>query len=180
MKLIVAVSNDWGIGNEGGLLYNLPEDMSFFRNTTKNKVVVMGRATLLSLPGGKPLKNRTNIVLTKDKNFEHEGVIVCNSIEELFIEFKKYNSDDIFIIGGGTVYNQLFQYCEEAYITKVNQNVKADTYLHNFDEDENWELEYQSPEHINNGRSFTFNTYRNITRLITDRRSMGEQTLSGR
>lgn len=162
MKLIVAVSLDWGIGCEGGLLYDLPDDMSFFKNTTKNKVVVMGRSTLLTLPGGKPLKNRINIVLTKDKSFEKEGVIVCNSLDELFIELKKYDSDDVFIIGGGNVYNQLFSFCKEAYITKVNQIVKADTYLHNFDEDENWKLDYQSPEHINNGISFTFNTYKNV------------------
>ena len=69
MKLIVAVARDWGIGNKGELLFNVPEDMEFFKKTTLNKVVVMGRKTLLSLPGGTPLKNRTNIVMTSDVNF---------------------------------------------------------------------------------------------------------------
>lgn len=162
MKLIVAVAKDWGIGCEGNLLFNLREDMAFFRNTTKNHVVVMGRPTLLSLPGGKPLKNRINIVLTSDKNFNREGCSICNSTDELFEELKKYDSDDVFIIGGGKIYNQLFSYCQEAYITKVDAIVKADTYLYNFDEDENWKLDYQSEVHEDNGLKFTFNTYKNI------------------
>lgn len=161
MKLIVAVAKDWGIGCEGNLLFNLPEDMAFFRNTTKNKIVVMGRPTLFSLPGGNPLKNRVNIVLTTDKNFRRQDCIICNSIDELFEELKKYDSDDVFLIGGGNIYNQLYPYCKEAYITKINQAAKADTYLHNFDEDENWKVFFQSEVHENNGIRFTFNTYKN-------------------
>lgn len=168
MKLIVAVAKDWGIGCEGGLLFNLPEDMAFFRNATKNHVVVMGRPTLLSLPGGKPLKNRSNVVLTCDKNFNREGCIVCNSIEELFEELKKHDSDDVFIIGGGKIYNQLFPYCQEAYITKVDSIVNADTYLHDFDEDENWKLDYQSEVHEDNGLKYTFNTYKNTNVCVME------------
>jgi dihydrofolate reductase len=108
MKLIVAAARDWGIGNKGQLLFNVPEDMEFFKNTTMNKVVVMGRKTLLSLPGGNPLKNRTNIVLTSDVNFKKEGCIIVNSIEALFDEIKNFNSDDVFLIGGGNLYNQLY------------------------------------------------------------------------
>lgn len=161
MKLIVAVAKDWGIGCEGKLLFSLPDDMAFFRKTTKNKIVVMGRPTLLSFPGGEPLKNRINIVLTRDKNYKKEGCIICNSFDELFEELKKYDSDDVFLIGGGKIYNQLYPYCKEAYITKVDSTEKADTYLHNFDEDENWQLFFQSEEHENNGLKFTFNTYKN-------------------
>lgn len=162
MKLIVAVAKDWGIGCEGDLLFDLPGDMSFFRNATKNHVVVMGRPTLLSLPGGKPLKNRTNIVLTSDENFIREGCIVCHSTEELFEELKNYDSDDVYIIGGGKIYNQLFPYCKEAYITKVDAIVNADTYLHNFDEDKNWKLDFKSEVNEENGLKYTFNTYKNL------------------
>jgi len=161
MKLIVAVARDWGIGCEGDLLFGLPDDMAFFRKTTKNKIVVMGRPTLLTFPGGEPLKNRINIVLTRDKDYKKEGCIICNSFEELFEELKKYDNEDVFLIGGGKIYNQLYPYCNEAYITKVDKVVKADTYLHNFDEDENWFLSFASDVHENNGLKFTFNTYKN-------------------
>ena len=100
MKLIVAVAKDWGIGCDGGLLFNLPDDMKFFKETTINNVVVMGRPTLLSFPGERPLKDRTNIVLTKDETFQREGIIVCHSMEGLFEELKKYDTNDIFIIEG--------------------------------------------------------------------------------
>lgn len=161
MKLIVAVARDWGIGREGDLLFSIPDDMAFFRKTTKNKIVVMGRPTLLSFPGGEPLKNRINIILTRDKNYKKEGCIICNSFDELFEELKKYDNEDVFLIGGGKIYNQLYSYCSEAYITKVDEVAKADTYLHNFDEDENWFLSFASEVHENNGLKFTFNTYKN-------------------
>lgn len=162
MKLIVAVARDWGIGNKGQLLFNVPEDMEFFKNTTMNKVVVMGRKTLLSLPGGNPLKNRTNIVLTSDTSFEKEGCIIVNSIEALFNEINKYNSNDVFLIGGGTLYNQLYPYCSEAYITKFDAVLEADTYLHDFDEDKDWLLTYASEIHEYEGLKFIFTTYKNM------------------
>lgn len=165
MKLIVAVASDWGIGCDGGLLFHIPDDMAFFRNTTKNKIVVMGRPTLLSFPGGNPLKNRINIVLTTDNNFKKEGCIICNTIDVLIEELKRYDSDDVFIIGGGKIYNELYPYCNEAYITKVDSTAKADTYLHNFDNDENWNLIFQSEKHVSNGIEFTFNTYKNTSMI---------------
>ncbi|MDD4677787.1 MAG: dihydrofolate reductase [Tissierellia bacterium] len=162
MKLIVAVARDWGIGNKGGLLFNAPEDMEFFKNSTLNKVVVMGRKTLLSLPGGNPLKNRINIVMTSDVDFKKEDCIIVNSTEALFEELKKYNSDDVFLIGGGILYNELYPYCSEAYITKFDAILEADTYLHNFDEDKDWLLTYASEIHEHDGLKFIFNTYKNL------------------
>ena len=162
MKLIVAVARDWGIGNKGGLLFNAPEDMEFFKNSTLNKVVVMGRKTLLSLPGGNPLKNRINIVMTSDVDFKKEGCIIINSTEALFEELKRYNSDDVFLIGGGKMYNELYPYCSEAYITKFDAILEADTYLHNFDEDKDWLLTYASEIHEHDGLKFIFNTYKNL------------------
>ncbi len=162
MKLIVAVARDWGIGYEGDLLFNVPEDMEFFKECTMNKIVVMGRKTLESLPGGNPLKNRTNIVMTTDVNFEKEGCIVVNSKEELFEELIKYDKDDVFLIGGGKLYNDLYSYCSEALITKFDAILPADTYLHNFDEDKDWLLTYASELHEDNGIKFTFNTYKNL------------------
>lgn len=161
MKLIVAAAKNWAIGYQGDLLFDLPDDMAFFKETTINKVVVMGRKTLLSFPNGKPLKNRINIVLTTDKDFSEEGCILVNSFDELFEELKKYNEEDIFVIGGGKIYNALYAYCSEALITKVDIKVNADTFLHNFDEDHDWYLSYASEIHENNGFKFTFNQYKN-------------------
>ncbi|HHZ02741.1 MAG TPA: dihydrofolate reductase [Tissierellia bacterium] len=163
MKLIVAVARDWGIGYKGDLLFRVPLDMEFFRDTTLNKVVVMGRKTLESLPGGRPLKNRTNIVLTRDRNFQREGCIIVHSKEELFEEIKKYKEEDVFLIGGGKLYNDLYPYCSEAYITKFDAILEADTYLHNFDEDKDWLLTYASEVHEHEGLKFTFNTYKNLS-----------------
>jgi dihydrofolate reductase len=163
MKLIVAVARDWGIGYKGDLLFRVPLDMEFFRDTTLNKVVVMGRKTLESLPGGRPLKNRTNIVLTRDRDFQREGCIIVHSKEELFEEIKKYKEEDVFLIGGGKLYNDLYPYCSEAYITKFDAILEADTYLHNFDEDKDWLLTYASEVHEHEGLKFTFNTYKNLS-----------------
>lgn len=161
MRLIVAVAKNWAIGYDGGLLFNLPDDMAFFKNTTINKVVVMGRNTLLSFPGGKPLKRRTNIVLTTNRDFNEEECIIVHSFKELFEELKRYSEDDVFIIGGGKIYNDLYPYCSEAIITKVDAIENADTFLHNFDEDHDWYLSYASEVHENNGLKFIFTTYKN-------------------
>lgn len=162
MKIIVAAAKDWGIGNKGDLLFNVPQDMEFFKNSTLNKVVVMGRKTLLSLPGEKPLKNRTNIVMTRDVNFEKEDCIIVNSTEALFEELKKYEGDDVFLIGGGVLYNELYPYCSEAYITKFDAIMEADTYLHNFEDDKDWLLTYSSEIHEHDGLKFIFTRYKNL------------------
>lgn len=162
MKLIVAVARDWGIGYKGDLLFKVPLDMEFFKDCTLNKVVVMGRKTLLSLPGGNPLKNRINIVMTRDVNFKKDNCIIVNSTEELFEELKNYSNEDIFLIGGGKLYNELYPYCSQAYITKFDAIIEADTYLHNFDEDKDWLLTYASELHEHDGLKFTFNTYKNL------------------
>lgn len=140
MKAIVAVDSNWGIGYKGNLLQRIPEDMRFFRQMTLNKVVVMGRKTFESLPGKEPLKDRVNITLSKSENIEKDGIIICRSVDGLFLELKKYNSDDIFVIGGEEVYTQLLPYCSEAHVTKFNGAYSADRYFPNLDEMEGWKL----------------------------------------
>ena len=103
MNLIVAVDKNWAIGKDNKLLVSIPDDMKFFRETTSGKVVVMGRKTLESFPNGKPLKNRVNIVLTRDESYQVKDAIVVHSKEELDKELAKYNSDDIFVIGGESI-----------------------------------------------------------------------------
>lgn len=140
MNIIVAVDKNWGIGYKGNLLTHLPEDLKFFKEKTSDKIVVMGRKTLESLPNGKPLANRINIVLTKDKSYECDGTVICYSFEELYKTINKYDSDDVFIIGGAQIYNLLLNKCKKAYITKIYKEFNADTYLDNIDKLEQWNL----------------------------------------
>ena len=119
MNLIAAVDQNWAIGNKNELLVRIPADQKFFRETTTGKVVVMGRKTLESFPNGLPLKNRTNIVLTHDHTYKVPGAVVVHDMDELHEELKKYDSEDIYVIGGETIYRQLLDECDVAHITKI-------------------------------------------------------------
>lgn len=136
MDLIVAVDENWGIGKDNDLLISIPEDMKFFRNTTKNSIIIMGRKTLESFPNGKPLKNRENLVLTK--GIINEDVKTFHNIEDVLTYVK--NKENVFIIGGGSIYKQFLPYCEKAYITKLKHNFNADTFFPNLDELIDWEM----------------------------------------
>lgn len=162
MKLIVAVDKNWAIGKDGRLLVSIPEDMKLFRSETGGKVVVMGRKTLESFPNGKPLKNRVNIVLTADRNYKPADVVLCHSIEELGGELKKYPSDNIYVIGGGRIYEQLLPYCDTALITKINFAYDADTYFPNLDRMENWKETESSEEKTYYDLEYYFKSYRNL------------------
>lgn len=158
MKLIAAVSENWGIGKRGGLLFSLPTDMRFFRATTTGAAVIMGRKTLESFPGGKPLKNRVNIVLTRDKGFECEGAVICRTKEEALQKAAEY--ENVFVIGGAEIYAMFESECTEAYLTKVREKADADKFLKNFDADESWNLIEESEVIEENGHKFTFCTYK--------------------
>lgn len=146
MNLIVAVDKNWGIGNNNKLLVSIPSDMKFFRQETSGKVVVMGRKTLESFPNGLPLKNRTNIVLTSDPSYQVKDAIIVHDLPELLKELKKYPDDQIYVIGGGKVYEELLPYCNLAHVTKIDFAFEADTYFPNLDEKEEWEITASSEE----------------------------------
>lgn len=160
MKMIVCVAEDFGIGNNNDLLFSLPPDMKFFRETTMGKVIIMGRGTLDSFPGGKPLKNRTNIVLTRDKDFSREGVIVLHSKEEILDYVKQFDTDDVFVIGGGQIYAMFKDVCDEVLITKVRKSVPADTFFFDIDSDSEWYLSSESELMEYEGLSFSFCSYK--------------------
>lgn len=161
MKLIVAVDKKWGIGKANGLLFRLPADMKFFREMTDGKTVVMGLNTLRSFPNGAPLKNRLNIVLSDEELESAEGLVVCRSFAELGEELKRHASEDIFVIGGGTVYRQLCDICSEAYITKVDADGEATVFFPCLDEKSNWQCESISEPVETNGYTIRFCTYKN-------------------
>lgn len=159
MKLIAAADKNWGIGYKNKLLASIPSDMKFFRTMTTGHVVVMGRKTLESFPNKMPLKNRTNIILTSDKSYSVKDGIIVHSLEELLEELKKYESDDIFVIGGESVYRQMLDYCDTAYITRIDHEFQADTYIPDLDKDENWELVDVSEENTCFDLEFFFTRY---------------------
>lgn len=159
MKLIVAVDKNWAIGNKGNLLVSIPEDMKFFRTTTTGKVVVMGKNTLISFPNSRPLKNRENIVIALEKNYKVDGATVVYSIEEALEEIKKYNSDDVYVIGGGSIYKQMLPYCDTAYVTYMDYAYDADTFIPNLDEAEDWVLADESEEQTYFDIEYYFRTY---------------------
>lgn len=141
MKFIVSVDKNWGIGKNNELLMRVPEDMKQFRAKTTDNVIVMGRKTLESFPKGKPLPNRVNIVITANKDFVAEGVVVCHGIEEVLEKVKEFGDKDIYIVGGGSIYNAFLPYCNEAYITKFDKVFDADTFIENLDKNTNWKAE---------------------------------------
>ena len=160
MKLIAAVSENWGIGKDNGLLFSIPKDMKFFRETTMGKVVVLGRKNLESFPGGRPLKNRTNIILTRNPDFKCDGAVICHDISELFK--LPYDRSEMFVIGGEEIYRQLIGFCSECYITKVFETVPADKFMVNLDEDENWRLAEKSEKQEDNGHIIQFCRYERV------------------
>jgi dihydrofolate reductase len=160
MKLIVAADNKWGIGRDGGLLANLPTDMKYFREHTSGKVVVMGRRTLESMPGKRGLPKRINYVLTTDPDYEAERCIVVNSEDELWEELSQYDSDDVYLIGGATLYNRYYRMCDELYVTKLDADLGADTFITDFDEDPDYEVAGESEPVTENGITYRFLVYR--------------------
>lgn len=146
MNLIVAVDNKWAIGNKNQLLVRIPNDHKHFREETTGKVVVLGRKTLETFPQGQPLKNRTNIILTTDRNYQVKDAVIVHSIEELLNELKKYPEEDIYIIGGESVYRQMLPYCKTAHVTKIDHIYEADTYFPDLDADPEWEITADSEE----------------------------------
>lgn len=159
MNLIVAADNKWGIGRDGGLLASIPTDMKYFKDHTTGKVVVMGRKTLESMPGKRGLPKRTNYVLTTNPDYEAERCIVVNSEAELWEELSRYDPDEVFLIGGAALYNKFYRMCDRLYVTKMDADLNADTFIVNFDEDSDYAVVSESEPVSENGITFRFVVY---------------------
>ena len=140
MNLIACADENWGIGFENRLLVHIPEDMRFFRDMTLGSVVVMGRKTLESLPGGRPLEGRRNLVLTRNPSYQAVGVQTAPGIQALMQELSFCESKNIYVIGGASIYRQMLDFCDTAYITKVARSYQADAFLPNLDVQGGWRL----------------------------------------
>ena len=161
MKLIVAVDEKWGIGKNGDLLLSIPDDMLYYRATTRGKVVVMGYTTLLSLPKSKPAPGRLNLVLADIKGLRVPGAVVCGNMEQLHRMIGCFHPDDVFDIGGGSMYRQLLPYCSDAHITKMRFDGEADTYIPNLDESDGWYVADESELKDHEGLQYSFVVYHN-------------------
>ena len=159
MKAIAAVDSNWGIGYKNELLVSIPADMRFFKQETTGKVVIMGKKTLESFPGGRSLKGRTNICLTNDMNFKDPEALVFHSVEEVLEEVEKYNTDDVYIIGGESIYKQFLQYCDVAHITKIDYKYQADAFFPNLDTMDEWYIKGESEEQTYYDLEYTFVKY---------------------
>lgn len=162
MKAILHADKEWGIGKKNGLMFSIPADMKFFRETTTGHVVVMGSNTLKSFPNGNPLKNRINIVLYPEGE-KRDDCNIVRSLDELFAEIKKYPSDEVFVIGGAMMYKTLLPYCEEVLVTKVDAIGGADAYFENLDNNPSFKLVHRSEDVETNGYIVNFCTYKNLS-----------------
>lgn len=160
MKAILHADREWGIGKNNSLMFKIPADMQFFKQTTTGNIVVMGSNTLKSFPGGKPLKDRLNIVLYPDGE-DRDDCLIVRSLEELFSEIKKYDPEKVFVIGGMMMYKTLLPYCSEVLVTKVDAVGGADAFFENLDENKNFSLVSESEPEVTNGYTIKFTTYRN-------------------
>ena len=159
MNLIVNVDKNWAIGNNGGLLISIPEDLRFFRDETTGKVVIVGRNTVKTFPGGRPLKNRKNIIVSTNKDLKVDDAVVVNSVEEALEAVKDYKSEDVYVVGGASIYKQMLPYCDVAHVTKSNFAYQADTYFPNLDEMDDWVIEAESDERTYYDIEYTFYKY---------------------
>lgn len=159
MILIASADKHWAIGCKGELLVSIPADLKRFSSITTGHTVVLGRKTLETFPGGRPLKNRRNIIFSRDPKYTVYGAETVHSAEELFKALEGVDSDDIYVIGGQSVYTMLLPYCDVAYITKIDFSYTADAFLPNLDEDPEWELTEESEEQTYYDLLYTYRTY---------------------
>lgn len=146
MNAIVAVDNNWAIGCKNSLLVRIPADHKNFRQETTGKVVVLGRKTLETFPQGMPLPNRTNIILSTNPDYQVKDAVVVHNKEELDAELKKYPTEDVYIIGGESVYRMMLPECSVVHVTKIDHDYEADAYFPNLDKDDAWEITAESEE----------------------------------
>lgn len=161
MKLIVAVDKNWAIGKNNKLMWSIPADMKFFRETTQGNVVIMGRKTLESFPQGQPLKNRVNIVISRKLDYQVKGAVVVHSVEEAVEESKKYEGE-VFVIGGESIYRAMLPYCDTALVTKINHAFDADTYFPSLDQDDEWQMTKISEEQTCFDLEYYFTVYERV------------------
>ena len=159
MNAIASADRNWGIGKDGKLLVSIPADKAYFKKMTTGKTVIMGRKTLESLPGRKPLKDRRNIVLTRDPDYTAEGALIVHSAAEALDAVSGEKQEDVFVIGGGDIYRELLPYTDCAYITKIDYAYDADAHFPDLDSDPEWEKTAEGEEQTYFDLVYEFDIY---------------------
>ena len=160
MDLIVNVCENWGIGKDGALLVSISADLKRFRQLTTGKTVILGRKTLSTFPGGRPLKNRRNLILSTS-GLTVEGAEVVADLNALFDKLRDCDLSQTSVIGGASVYRALLPYCDRAYVTKTLISPEADTFFPNLDQMPNWTVAQEYPVQEENGIRFQYIDYVN-------------------
>ena len=158
MNVIAAVDQNWAIGKDGDQLCYIPADLKRFQALTSGHAVILGRKTLATFPGGRPLKNRRNLILSRDLSFAPEGAEVFHDLDSL----RAAAPADAFVIGGGSVYQALLPFCDRAYITKIHRAWPADTFFPDLDADPAWKIVEESEPLEHDGLSFRYVTYERV------------------
>ena len=159
MNMIVAVDQNWAIGNGGDQLVYIPADLKRFQSLTRGHTVILGRKTLATFPGGRPLKNRTNLILSRNPDFAPEGAQVFPDLNSLL---SAVQDPDAFVIGGASVYEALIDRCNTVYVTKIHKTYPADRYFPNLDQDPAWRpVETEEPQ-TDAGVEFHYVTYKRV------------------
>lgn len=162
MILIAAADRNWAIGKDGDLLLRIPEDMKEFARKTTGNVIVVGRKTLESFPGGKPLPKRINVVLTGNPDYDGKGAVVVHSLGDMLRFLDSCADKEVFAAGGESIYRMLLPYCEKAYITRLEETFDADTWMPDLDSMPEWQVEDQTQEYsFGDDHRYRFVTYRN-------------------
>ena len=164
MNIIAAVDRNWAIGRKGKLLVSIPGDQKRFREETMGKVVVLGRKTLQTFPQGMPLKNRTNIIMSTNPAYQVKDALVVHDVVELLEKLKQYDSRDVYVVGGESVYRQLLPYCDVAHVTKIDRVYAADAYFPDLDEMPEWEVTADSEEQTYFDTTYHFVKYERVSR----------------
>jgi len=163
MNMIVAVASNWGIGKGNDLLFHISADMKRFRALTSGGTVIMGRKTLDSMPGGKALPKRRNIVITRSADFQREDVEVAHSLEEALELVKSEDPAKVWVIGGGEIYKAMLPYCKMCYVTHIYDEKDCDTFFPDLSAMENWEIQHADNLASDGAVNYQFVDYVNFT-----------------
>lgn len=159
MNMIVAVDENWAIGNKGSLLVRIPADHKNFRNETIGKTVVLGRKTLETFPQKQPLAGRTNIIITHNEDYKAGDAVIVHSLDELLDKLKEIPDDEIYIIGGSSVYDMMLPYCNTVHVTKIDHKYEADAYFPDLDASDEWRITAESDEQVYFDLTYRFIKY---------------------
>lgn len=158
MIAIVVVDKNWGIGKDGEQIVYIPGDLKRFKDFTTGNTIILGRKTMYTFPGGKPLKNRRNLILSRNPDFKVEGGEVYPDLDSLMEHVT--DSDSTYVVGGAMVYHTMIGQCDRAYVTKIDAEYPADCWFPNLDADPNWEIEWEGEQLEHEGVKYRYVNYR--------------------